>query len=102
MRPSPLQHFFTHDRGQNRFLEPEHALYLAHVLVGEPASTSPEHALDLAHGLVGEPASTSPEHALDLAHGLVGEPASTSPEHALCRPRAVDARALSTKIRFHP
>jgi len=44
---------------------------LAHILVGEPASTSPEYALVLAHILVGEPASIpdqvrgrlSPEYA---------------------------------------
>jgi hypothetical protein len=33
-------------------------LSLAHVVVGQPASTSPEHAL------VGEPVPTSPGHAL--------------------------------------
>ena len=52
---------------------------LAHVLVGEPVSTSPGHAL--AHVLVGEPVSTSPGHA--LAYVLVGEPVPTSPGQAL-------------------
>jgi hypothetical protein len=37
---------------------------LAHVLVGEPVTTSPEHALLLAHVLAGKPVTTSPEHAL--------------------------------------
>src|SRR5690242_10908430 len=45
----------------------------------------------------------SPEPALSLAHALIDEPVPTLwPEHALCGPRAVDARALSTKIRLHP